>query len=141
MERIAKSKLFIISLFEHENKQTAFEMTETPGMLSLPDNFKDVKVNGFFTINGKKVFIEVRLETECSLKCARCGKEFKQHIDAKYRFLFLPEEKRNYKEEESVDLFFYDRQEVNFADQIRDSVLLEIPVKPLCKENCEGIDY
>lgn len=90
---------------------------------------EDVDIKGNFN---------VRLEFECD----RCCDNSSLVIKDKFH-LFLMPKKEIVNEEESdeegeMELGYYD-EEINLSDYVKEQLLLAIPVKLLCKEDCKGI--
>ncbi len=141
MSYMSTSTLFNLSIDEISSGQGDFNIVERSEKLVLGNNFNPIAVKGHFVKQGRNIYINGFVKTDVDLICSRCGKKYKEHINGNFNFLFLPEDRRNYKEGEKSDLFFYNAGYINFADQIRDTVLLFIPMKPLCNKVCKGIKY
>jgi uncharacterized protein len=41
--------------------------------------------------------------------------------------------------QEELDLSYYDNDEIDIQALIKEQVLLSVPMKPVCSENCKGI--
>ncbi|MCK4643747.1 DUF177 domain-containing protein [bacterium] len=139
MEAISKSTLFIISALEKSGSK--FELEESSENLGLGNEFSQIRLRGSFDIKGKKIYVRGRVEFHWFALCARCGKGFDTRFEAKFNFLFLPEARDRYDESKGNDLFYYSGSEINFADGIRDTIMLALPIKPLCSADCDGIEY
>lgn len=75
---------------------------------------------------GTELLVRGRLEQDFDLVCSRCGKDFDDTIRVE-NFTASFEVAEN-------------SPEVDVTEEIRESVLLELPNFPLCDENCVGIE-
>jgi uncharacterized protein len=78
------------------------------------------------------------------LMCARCAEQFERTIETELIFVlkFLPDQAEEILEEgESEDFYFLPEGtlEFDYTDLIRERVILDVGLKPLCREECKGI--
>jgi len=78
------------------------------------------------------------------LTCSRCLEPFAQAVDVAVNMVLhkgRPGEAGDLRDIDDTDLVFYgeDDTSVNVAPQIRDIIILEAPMKPLCSEACAGL--
>jgi uncharacterized protein len=78
------------------------------------------------------------------LACSRCLEPIDQAVDATLRLIFqkgLPEalDDRNDLDETDLVLIEEGGTTVDVAAHVRDVILLEVPIKPLCSESCAGL--
>jgi uncharacterized protein len=78
-----------------------------------------------------------------NLMCSRCISEFivvKQvNLDLKFRVGGIENEFRQSAELQEQDVMFLKSAELDPAEIILQELLLEIPMKPLCREDCAGL--
>ena len=86
-----------------------------------------------------------RVATAVHLGCSRCLSEFDAEIDSPFTFFYMPaaagvsqDEEVELTEEDLVSAT-YEGDEIDFAREISELVLTEIPIKPLCTEDCKGL--
>ncbi|MDR0305135.1 MAG: DUF177 domain-containing protein [Chitinispirillales bacterium] len=87
-----------------------------------------------------KISCFAKYKTEVTCECSRCLEEFKYEIENEVRFFVIHEsETCNYDDE--FDFYYYKsgNEKIYFAHTIYDDIVTKIPMKPLCKDNCEGI--
>lgn len=95
--------------------------------------------------NGSDVLVQARIEADLSATCARCLGEVPLRIDLPLTALFSPEHTRPHDSQEvdvrldEVNRDYYGGSEVVLDPMVREHLLLEAPMKPLCSESCEGI--
>ena len=86
-----------------------------------------------------------RVATTVRLGCSRCLSEYDAEIDTPFTVFYLPATDGTSQDEEveltEKDLvsMTYAGDEIDFAREISEQVLTEIPFKPLCKEDCKGL--
>jgi len=96
--------------------------------------------------SGPDVVARGTFDTEVSLPCARCLEPFKLPIHADLSVLYVPAGKLKSPDADDyefsadeADTLPYDGDEVALDDLVRDELLLEIPMIPLCSEACPGM--
>lgn len=87
---------------------------------------------------------EGRVETRARLVCSRCLAEYETDIVSPFTIFYLRSEEGGQDEEVELaeqDLISvaYEGDEIDFTDEIAEQVLVEIPFKPLCREECKGL--
>jgi len=89
--------------------------------------------------------VHVRLRFRCvaKLQCSRCLAQVEQTITGEYRIVMqerINQQGCNLLPEDEVDVLFDEStDEIDLTPFTYDEILLEIPMKPLCSESCNGI--
>ena len=121
------------------NENPTFLNSDEISMETLDPVKVDVHLNP--TRNG--VYAAGEVQTTLSLSCSRCLMAFPHqireefHLEYRSRPTEFPEEIEL--DEESVGIIFFDGPEIDLSDQVRQDVLLAIPMKPVCTESCMGL--
>jgi uncharacterized protein len=81
---------------------------------------------------------------EASFTCGRCLEEFPQSINLDMDIRLMPETELPQAAEfelkdEDMDVYYYDRDEIDLDPFIYEEVLLNMPLRPVCKDNCQGL--
>ena len=91
------------------------------------------------------VLVQGRLEVEVAAICARCLADVPIDVDLAMTALYSPEHTRP-RETDEVDVQlnemnrdYYRGAQVVLDSMVRELLLLEVPMKPLCSEDCKGI--
>ena len=89
------------------------------------------------------LFVHVQFKGTFQLECARCLTRFDYPFSGTLR-LVIKEQSGKFGQaldDESAD-FFYDTRhmEVDLSPAIYEEIMTALPLKPLCSEDCEGID-
>jgi uncharacterized protein len=106
------------------------------------DGSLDVRVSK----SGNDVVVHGRLKAALTVPCARCLEPAKVAIDAPLSVLMVPagamktpgDEEYEFSSEEA-DVLAYSGDEIVLDDLVRDEIVLEIPMIPLCSEDCPGM--
>jgi len=85
-----------------------------------------------------------RVETSIRLDCSRCLAEFHICIDSPFTIFYMRDEGLGQDEdvelaEEDMISATYEGDEIDFTSEITEQVILAIPFKPLCSEDCKGL--
>ncbi|MCX5656808.1 MAG: DUF177 domain-containing protein [Candidatus Omnitrophica bacterium] len=72
---------------------------------------------------GQNLFVDVEIKLFLSNTCSRCLEDFESLLDRKYSFYYKAK----------------DPDVVNTAEDLRKEIMLEYPLKPLCKPDCLGL--
>jgi uncharacterized metal-binding protein YceD (DUF177 family) len=95
--------------------------------------------------NGTDVLVQGHITAELAATCARCLNDVALAVDLAMTALFSPEHTRPDNSEEidvrldEVNRDYYGGREIVLDPMVREHLLLEAPMKPLCSEGCEGI--
>jgi uncharacterized protein len=96
--------------------------------------------------SGHDVVVHGTLDTELRVPCARCTEPFTLPVHADISVMFVP--RSTLREEadgeddivaEEADTLPYDGETVVLDDLVRDEIVLEVPMIPLCSEGCPGM--
>ena len=123
-----------------EEQQVHIEMTSFSNGLEQYSIVEKSPVDlKFSNINKGKVEIEGKAKIVLRMNCDRCLKEVDEIIVLDFfREVFAPDEVAEGTDEKS-DQTFMEGYQLNVEDLINDEILLSLPMKVLCKEDCKGI--
>ena len=94
-----------------------------------------VTIKGVLTNTRKGILFEADGTTEAEFLCSRCLETVKEPIQFHINEMFYPAGKiENDREAET----FSDEQ-IDFTDVIQRSILANLPMKVVCKEDCKGL--
>ena len=74
-------------------------------------------------------------------ECARCLEPFDQQLRAHFQFLFQKGRPASMEGDEDEAIIWLDDAEgkIDLGEQVKDYILLEIPMGPVCSESCAGL--
>ncbi len=107
-------------------------------------------VHGKMTVSctGRVLLMEGAVDTEIEQVCFRCGGTYRQPIHAEFQedFVVHPPSPggpalaiEEDEEEPDIHLFFPGTLDLNLDELLRQSILLAMPIKPLCQDDCQGL--
>lgn len=123
------------------------ERSYEPAAFGKDEAFKvvaPVKVVADIRKDAQKVRLVGQVTTTLELECSRCLEAFQVPIDAKFDVLFLPAganvgEDEQEVGEEDLGVSFYRDDTIDLGEVLREQFLLTLPMKPLCREDCQGL--
>jgi uncharacterized protein len=92
--------------------------------------------------SGADLFFQGRIAGTIEGHCGRCLKIYSFPLEKEFDFVLAPDTTSPKNKELSageLGLSFYRGDEVNLEPLIREQVLLALPTRPLCDENCRGL--
>jgi uncharacterized protein len=92
----------------------------------------------------KDIRLRGRLSTGLELQCARCLEPVKQDIARDFELLYRPLGADAGRDELSVtdaeaEIGYYEGDGILLEDVLREQVLLALPLKVTCREDCKGL--
>jgi uncharacterized protein len=90
---------------------------------------------------GTELFFTGAIEAPAIATCARCAEEFTAPNRRGFRYILVPRALQDTGEGVGDDLEFgvYDGDMVDLTPLVQEQVLLALPTRPLCKEDCRGL--
>jgi len=103
-----------------------------------------VRVEGRLRKLKKGYHLRSRVITALVLTCSRCLDRFVFKVDVPLSVIYtdkLPRTQPREKcmDEKDVSLSYYNGDEIQIDDDVIGVIVLSIPMKPLCKEDCKGL--
>jgi uncharacterized protein len=98
-------------------------------------------------VDGVSIHVRGRLAAALEMTCSRCLESFAFPVDQELDLFYLRHAADAASEEEEVEVELKDRDMVvayyqgdrlDLGDTIREQLFLAAPVKPLCREDCQG---
>ena len=94
--------------------------------------------------NGTDVLVQGHIAAALAATCARCLTEVALPVDLAVAALYSPAHTRTPAPDEidirldEVNRDYYSGAQIELDSMVREHLLLEAPMKPLCSEGCEG---
>jgi uncharacterized protein len=99
----------------------------------------------FLIRSGSTVAVKGSVTATLSLACSRCLESFDFPLRSEFTFTLVPEdvsETRPPEKElaaEDLETEFYEGETIDIDKIVLNNLLLSLPLKPLCREECEGL--
>jgi uncharacterized protein len=145
-----------LDISELEREPLDFEEAFQPGVIDLGSEIQQrtpLKTSGHAEVveehHGKHEIIKDirlrgRLEAGLELQCARCLEPVPQEITREFELLYRPLGADAGRDEISVtiaeaEIGYYQGEGILLEDVLREQVLLALPLKITCREDCKGL--
>jgi len=91
-----------------------------------------------------EVMVRGDLSVEVKLQCSRCLKEFRRTLSVPIEAVYHPIEELKGEERHEVaagelDIDYYSGEELDLSDLLKEQIMLNVAMKPLCSDSCKGI--
>ncbi len=133
-------KIRIENLRDGANRWTE---TIEPSELDLDISTYSQPVNVELEVEKRsgKIPVSVHVSTQGRYICDRCGEEFEREIGGDCRIIFIQRENTFPGEVEGDDLrsFLSGQPELDITFDVRDALLLSVPLKLVCTDDCKGL--
>jgi uncharacterized protein len=123
------------------------ERTIAPSALAAEEDYRvaaPVVLEATVAKDKAKVRIVGHATTTLELACSRCLDGYELPVDARFDLLYLPAAASSGQEEievreEDINTAFYKDGLIDLAELLHEQLYLMLPMKPLCRDNCEGL--
>ena len=118
-----------------------YHFTSDPSEIGLEPNFTSpVDVLAVVDKAQHQLYVKTELKTSGTFSCDRCLDEFIQPIDARYNtFYVFDEEQRGKYPADEVQVLSPDTVSIDLTEDVKEVVILSVPLKLLCKQDCKGL--
>jgi len=115
--------------------------------LNLPKEYSsdrdDIDIHIYVVKDKDDFIISMQMDGDINLECSRCLEPFKMDLKNSSNII-LTEKKpkeinKELKEEDLMVEFISDLENFNLSNLVREEILLQTPMKPLCDEDCKGL--
>lgn len=104
-------------------------------------------VDGFATRVGETVTLLMEVRTAIGTQCGRCLEPLIIPVDSEFKYTLVPAPKEAGGTEielspdsvDEINIGYYKEDEVELDPIILEQIVLQIPIKPLCREACRGL--
>ena len=139
----------MILLVEQLQKPTHLSIEIESRECDLPADIGKVTAPISLDTDAEKIQTEVRLtgriRAQIEMTCSRCLRQYQERIDDAFEVIYLPHREPEHHAdeveltEEDVNVSYYHDEAISLIELVREQLLLWLPVKPLCREDCAGL--
>ena len=103
------------------------------------------QVRGSFTVerSGERVSVRGAVKSRAHLECVRCLREFELPLEAPLVLYAERSGMASRAEQEALErddfMLFHDGRRLDLREAVREAMLLELPITPVCREDCPGL--
>jgi len=98
---------------------------------------------GRATRNEEDVYVKGNLKGTLKSECGRCLEVFAMQIDLPVDAVFVPQRENGEDEDEMFEpesnLSYCDGDSIDLLQEIKDIILVNLPIKPICRSDCKGL--
>ena len=131
------SLLNVVSALNHPGQEHPFHADaalERMTVLGDPVEFTGISVDGTLFSSDENIVVNGAVRAEVVSQCARCLKRVVNPIDAELNALYARES-----DPEDLDRYLYEASQVDVTEAVKDALVLALPLRYLCKEDCKGL--
>jgi uncharacterized protein len=93
---------------------------------------------------GSEVIVKGEVMADTRLQCSRCIMDFEHQLSVQVDVVYHPLEELKGEERNEImsgelAMDFYKEDEMDLITLMKEQILLNIPMKPLCTDSCKGI--
>jgi len=97
-----------------------------------------------YSRSGRELFFHGRFDGSIGASCSRCLKDFSFKMDCQFEFVLIPDPATSARGAEELTrgdlaLSFYSTEEIDLSPLVMEQVMLALPTRPLCAEDCRGL--
>jgi uncharacterized protein len=94
--------------------------------------------------SGQQIFFNGSLAGTFEATCSRCLSAHPFALNKEFELVLSPDPSQSGRKieelrKEDLGLSYYSTEEINLTPLIREQVMLALPTRPLCKEDCRGL--
>jgi uncharacterized protein len=138
MGSVAEFRINISNLSEgiHE-----YHFEAEPSKIGLDERFSGViKIEVKLDKSISQIFLQAEIGAEGNFFCDRCLENFHQGLNTAYSMMYVQGARStiDMNKEEEIQIIKVDMNYIDLDDDVRQYLLLTIPQKLLCREECQG---
>jgi uncharacterized protein len=144
-----------ITIFGPQVKDEKVELTADARTLDIQsDDYSlenDIRVTFMVHRNGDLATVKGEAVAPVTVNCARCLEPFVIEVSGTFSLVVkqipagepVPQlsEEEEEMDEERLLYMGHDITRLDITDYVRDAVILALPLKPVCREDCKGLCY
>ena len=118
-----------------------YDFAAEPSELELDERFAGtVSVHVQVEKTPNQIYLTASIGATADVQCDRCLKSFQRSLTPRYQMYYLYEEPEGLNlDPMEVQVVPYGTSVIDITDDVRQTVLLSVPLKLLCKEDCKGL--
>ena len=138
-------KINVADLKRHIGEEAAYEFSqhvEPVEQYGDTVTFDPVDVHVRLLNSGDSIAAYFRAKTVASMHCSRCLGAYREPILLEFQVVYQQEgtnESRRDGANDSDDVIYYENDLINVSGDVREQVILALPMKPVCDQVCKGL--
>jgi len=104
----------------------------------------EVRLRGMARRGSRGVELEARIDASITLDCSRCLNPYETLVSREFSLILVPDAVEfgvgeTQLSEEDLDLFYATDGKAHLASVAAEQVFLNVPLKPVCRVDCQGL--
>lgn len=136
---------FVLDLSQLSQGSTRSQLDAAATELGLAAEGWPGRVSGDFSVerSGERITVRGRVRGTARLECFRCLKGYELALEVPFEV--FAERSGTGSRRDEIELvrddymMFHDGRKLDLSGQVREALLLELPIAPHCREDCEGL--
>jgi len=136
-----------IDIHELERDRLVFAEELLPGRIDLGKDASQTETlvaEGLAELIDSEIRLQGHLRTTVKLSCARCLEPLGQPVDKEFELYYRPVQTIAREEDVEIDdaeleVGFYQGHGLVLEDALKEQILLDLPMKSLCRPDCRGL--
>jgi len=136
-----------LNLSRIRTAEERFEQVYTPEQFGGDDDFRVAEpiALAFDIFKDKQQFRLIgNVKTTLELPCSRCLEPYTLPVDQRFDLRYQPHAQNTGEgereiEEDDLTTAFYENDEIDLGQLMREQFYLALPMKPLCSDDCKGL--
>ncbi len=118
-----------------------YQFSPEPSSIGLGQNFRvPVEVDAHLDKAPRQILLRAEIRTAGTFACDRCLESFEQPIAARLNLFYIFDELDAGKlPPDEVKVISPDTVTIDLTEDVREMVMLSVPLKLLCREDCKGL--
>ena len=100
---------------------------------------KPLQIRVILQDSGDIVDCNIVLVTSSRKICDRCTRDFDYQHRIEWDLIFIPEQHRDWSSKDDAVFYHPDNPIVDITSDIHDALVLDVPMKIICREDCRGL--
>jgi uncharacterized protein len=119
------------------------EKTEVPlqdlDFHDQPEFHSPISVDLHIEKHGAQIIVGLEASTLGDFTCDRCAEPFQQPVQDNVNLLYTSDPEMKGQEEDGIYYFSPSTAELDLTDPLRQTLILALPAKRICRETCRGL--
>ena len=136
-----------IDIHELKRDRLVFAEELLPGRIDLGKDVSQaepLQAEGSAELVASEIHLQGQLRTAVEVSCARCLEPVRQRVDKEFDLYYRPVQTIARNEEVEIDdaeleIGFYHGNGLLLEEVLKEQVLLDLPMKLLCRPDCQGL--
>lgn len=130
-----------IRISQLSNGLHEYHFSAIPPDIGLGENFKHpVEIDATLDKASRQLYLKAEIRCSGQFQCDRCIEEFEQNIESRLNMFYVYDSlDTGSLSPEEVQVISPDTVYLDLTDDVRQTIMLNVPLKLLCKTDCKGL--